>query len=1009
MPRAPDIAVIIACRAFDQQVGRTLDSLAAQTRRPVDVVLAGAESGPEDVPRRFQDLKVRYLPAEAGLAEAWNAGGDGAQGAYLCFLRSGDTLDPTYLEKCLYLIQAHGLDLCASWMRSEDRARGTDRVSDGVLFSEDQLPATGAVFSKEAFLKSGRFDDSVAPGLLVDDLWSRLAKAGAHGHILTEELIHPRQSAAPETPAAPRLALRDLRNIVPVQDGELVSIVIPCYNPSDYLFETIASVAAQTYTNIETILVNDGTDLPESLVILERAARLVRVYLEQENRGLPAARNAGFRAARGRFVVPLDADDLIEPEYVSTCVAALNAAPDAAYAYSSYQVFGERNYTEHTSPFNLYKMLDRNCLPCVALIRKEEWEQTGGYDESMRLGYEDWELWLRFASQGRYGCHVSQALFRYRKHGSSLYDVALAHHEDIVDYIRGRHPELYAPAARARIKAQWDPSACIVSSQPLAAQSIEDIQILESASFMTERSLSPAFVLSQTGEFDSTSAEVAALAIWSGHASVRLPDGSVAVSRNAAAELRDLPDAESPPRAPRRSEPQNSAVLGNLRRHLANAELLSWKSWARRPRQSALRLIPLRVKERINRTAGSPVFDLSFYLQFQPQSLLFGNALIEPLRYLPRPSDGRSRVALIIPHLGPGGAESVLLDMVASLSRQRFEILLLATQSRDDRWRDRWTGSVDRIYDLAHVVPPARMTAALYSIVLNWTCDLVLAQNSFYGYAALPQIKRDLPATRTVDIIHSIDELADPVAFSSEVAPHIDARVAMSETVRSRLLAAGTPVERVRSLRSGVDLERFRPCPVREDTAIRQILFSGRLDPVKRPLLLVEIAAELQAMRRASDFQFVIAGDGPELSRLRRSVRRRRLEGVFDFRGQVADPAPLYAASDVVVLVSRSEGVPLVVIEALACARPVIASNVGDIAELLDSTCGVLIDVGAGEARAFAAALDTLLRQPQLRERLGVAGRKKVEADRDLRLLRASYAAVFDQMLNLSAPAGCSG
>jgi glycosyltransferase involved in cell wall biosynthesis len=221
----------------------------------------------------------------------------------------------------------------------------------------------------------------------------------------------------------------------------------------------------------------------------------------------------------------------------------------------------------------------------------------------------------------------------------------------------------------------------------------------------------------------------------------------------------------------------------------------------------------------------------------------------------------------------------------------------------------------------------------------------------------------------------------------------------MSEAVRRRLLAAGMPAERVRLLRSGVDLERFCPAPVHGDATIRQILFAGRLDPVKRPLLLVDIAAELRALRKGAGFRFVIAGDGPEMSRFQHAVRRRKLEEFFDFRGQVADLAPLYQASDVVVLVSRSEGVPLVVIEALACARPVVASNVGDIPELLDSTCGILIDVAPGEAKSFAVALDTLLGQPGLRERLGAEGRRKVEAARDLRLARATYAALFDEAL----------
>jgi len=142
----------------------------------------------------------------------------------------------------------------------------------------------------------------------------------------------------------------------------------------------------------------------------------------------------------------------------------------------------------------------------------------------------------------------------------------------------------------------------------------------------------------------------------------------------------------------------------------------------------------------------------------------------------------------------------------------------------------------------------------------------------------------------------------------------------------------------------------------------------------------------------------VIAGDGPEMSRLRNAVRRAKLEPAFDFRGQVEDLAPVFAQSDIVILASRSEGIPLAVLEALASARPVVASRAGGIAELLEG-CGIPIDVAPGEVARFAGALNSLLDQPQLREKLGTEGRRKIAATRDLRLVKESYAALFDEVL----------
>jgi glycosyltransferase involved in cell wall biosynthesis len=733
----------------------------------------------------------------------------------------------------------------------------------------------------------------------------------------------------------------------------LVSVVIPAYNPASFLLEAIASAAAQTYTRTEIILVNDGSDNAESRAILDQASHRVSAYIEQPNRGLGAARNAGFRAAQGEYIVPLDADDSLDRAYIAECVAALQQS-DAAFAYSDYQVFGKRSYAEKSGEYNLYRLLDRNYLTYAALIRKRDWEAAGGYNEPMK-GYEDWEFWLRLGAQGRFGRYVQKPLFRYRRDGESMYDSALARHQELVAYIRGLHPELYAYENRARIKARWSPAVSIVAVQAPDNQTIEDVEVIAPG----KSPLAPAVVSAIDVVLEPEAAELAALAHWSGSGSERPPP---------------------------------SAARNTLHRHLLNAELLSWRSWTHHPARSLARLTPLRVKESVNTFAGRPVFDLSFYLQFRPNSVLFGDAVIEPLVYYPKPAVGRKRVALINPHLGPGGAESVLYDMASTLCSSRFETLLLATQSRDDRWHAKWREQVSHVYDLAHAVAPERMTAALCSVISNWGCDYIVLQNSLYGYAALPHIKKLLPSIQIIDVIHSVDEAWDQIGAVAQVASYIDMRVAMSEAVRDRLLALGTPESKTLLVANGVDLDRFRPAPLHSNST-KTILFAARLDPVKQPLLVADIAQALSILRPQRDFRFIIAGDGPQREAFERRVHQLGLDSLFDFRGQVDDLAPLYAACDVLLLPSRSEGVPLVVLEALASARPVVASNVGGIPEVLDLSCGILIE--KGDAGEFARAIHSLLDQPDLREKMGLAGRKKMEANHDIRRTREAFSSLF--------------
>ncbi|HEY2843827.1 MAG TPA: glycosyltransferase, partial [Bryobacteraceae bacterium] len=609
-------------------------------------------------------------------------------------------------------------------------------------------------------------------------------------------------------------------------EAELVSVVVPCYNPTSFLRETLASIAAQTHRNIEVIVVNDGTNLPESLALLKDVAGQASLYLEQSNRGLAAARNTGFRAAKGSFVLPLDADDLIQPTYVAECLAALKKDEAAAFVYTDYQVFGTKKYSEHPGEYNLYRLLDRNYFTYASLIRKPVWEAAGGYDDSMRLGYEDWEFWLRLGSRGCYGCRLPRILFHYRKHAASLYDTALAHHDQLVAYIQSRHPELYGDPGRMRVKAHWQPAVCIVGAKSGPPQTIQDVLDGGPGDVATLLGSSPAglgaqaVVVSEDGRFDANTAEMAALAVWSGHASVRLPDGSVALSRRAALSGKKNADA-SLGAAPVQASP----AWGRTHRHLLNADLLSWRSWVLHPIRSLVRLIPLRMKERVNQSLGKPFFDLSFYLQFQPKAVALDFGLVELLEYCPAPPDGRQRLAVVVPHLGAGGAESVLLDILGSLDRTRFEILVLATQSKDSGWISRWNACGDHVYDLATVVSPEKMVSAICSFVKNWRCETVLVQNSLYGYAALPQMKRmqhaDGSHTRTIDVIHAIDKTWDQVSASGGASSSIDVRVAVSDAVQQRLLAGATPAEQIRVIRGGVDLERFRPAPTRASGELR--------------------------------------------------------------------------------------------------------------------------------------------------------------------------------------------
>lgn len=232
-----------------------------------------------------------------------------------------------------------------------------------------------------------------------------------------------------------------------------VSVVLPCYNAHRFLGETLASVRAQTFTDVEVVVVDDGsTDAAtrDFLANLDPGIRLIR----QENRGLAGARNTGFEAARGRYVLPLDCDDRIAPDMIARCVEALERT-GAAYAHAQIGVFGDQRGVARKRA-NFFEQLATNQLPYCMLIRRDAWERAGGYDETMRLGYEDWEFNIRLGALGLAGIAIDEPLFLYRVSATGmLKSLSQRHHAAIWRSIRAKHADLYRPLPLLRTWREW--------------------------------------------------------------------------------------------------------------------------------------------------------------------------------------------------------------------------------------------------------------------------------------------------------------------------------------------------------------------------------------------------------------------------------------------------------------------------------------------------------------------------------------------------------------------------
>jgi glycosyltransferase involved in cell wall biosynthesis len=241
-------------------------------------------------------------------------------------------------------------------------------------------------------------------------------------------------------------------------------------------------------------------------------------------------------------------------------------------------------------------------------------------------------------------------------------------------------------------------------------------------------------------------------------------------------------------------------------------------------------------------------------------------------------------------------------------------------------------------------------------------------------------------------------------ALAAKLA-HAAFAVAISDFGRSQLmrLTADERWPHIHVVRCGVDLERFvAPAERSGSSQQAEILFVGRLLHGKGLPLLFEAIARLR--RRGLDVRVTIAGDGPARDECATAARRVGLDAAVRFLGAVGQDEirELYERADVFCLPSLAEGIPVVVMEAMALELPVVTTRIMGIPELVeDGEEGLLVP--PGRADPLAEALERLVRSPAERRRLGAAARRKIESDYSVADSALRMRAVLERELGLPA------
>jgi glycosyltransferase involved in cell wall biosynthesis len=278
--------------------------------------------------------------------------------------------------------------------------------------------------------------------------------AGGHAAIY-EEVAADGAAPEPEPEPLPEpLRFRDR----PVSTEPLVSVLIPHYNQARFLGECVNSVWAQTYPNVEIVVVDDcSTEHDTAAVLAELEEQDDVTVLRLERNGGPSrARNRGLEHCSGRYVLPLDADNQLLPEAIEILVEQLSTAgEDVGFVYPKLQFFGNREDHYEPPPYNVYTLFHGNFCDTCSLIDRQVFDAGLRYREEILLGHEDWEFVLRLAAHGVRGEAAHTPTLRYRKWGFNRSDAVDHAHEAFDEELRqispfaGREEEVKAAESPA--------------------------------------------------------------------------------------------------------------------------------------------------------------------------------------------------------------------------------------------------------------------------------------------------------------------------------------------------------------------------------------------------------------------------------------------------------------------------------------------------------------------------------------------------------------------------------
>ena len=740
------------------------------------------------------------------------------------------------------------------------------------------------------------------------------------------------------------------------------AIVIATYNQAQYLPEAVASALSNTTTTV--VLVSDGCPDEKTDLLLSAYADIYPerlLAIRTPNRGPAAARNAGVRSAlllhpNLEFVFFLDSDNHIEPDTIRRMEDTLDESPDAAWTYPDLRHFGQQNLVWRPPAYSRLRQMFSNQSDTASLIRTSVFTNGHWMDETMRHGLEDWEFFSRLTLAGHIGIPCSDVGVHYRSRILSITSRAKKNFKSVFDLMHKRLLGVHSHARflelesldrpRYNIRLE-DSDATLTFSYFQEEKFNQQIGLLpDSSTYSINTSGGVMDILHQNRLLPGL---LFVMQIWAnqcGASSLFLTPSH----RDHELALRNLDlDTESVVYSNSPTETSKRLILRVGRSHCSPKQFTDLCSG---PLSLHLRSNDFGIPDELNNQ--NKVENLAQFVSRLPWAA----------------APGTISISFVVPWLGLGGVDACVVALARELRAQGIRVQLIIT----DQPKVEIEPSEIALFDSVTFVPLV-MTheERMLTLIGSFACSQVvinahsaLCFETFATYEGR-LVQQHCAYLHVFDVAPSGEIVGYPSIAAANLGS-IDHFLCISRQLMSTLHALGVP-HRMMHLISNCPIvparERLEPggeSPEPEPAPLR-ILYAGRLDRqkgIERLCRVIEAADPSKFLFEIRGERGIDPADEDALERIHGKKNVSVGSAIFDRQ----ELAVAYRSNDVLIHLTRWEGVPLAILDAMASGCAVIATDVGAVNEVVvHGNNGFLVsaateDVAVQEALKLLEILD---------------------------------------------------